>query len=53
MSALDRERRFPEPAVRLGGNGTLICASANLTVAGIAERNGVPFRFVTYALYGM
>lgn len=32
----------------LGGNGTLIGASANLTVAGIAERNGVPFRFVTY-----
>ena len=27
----------------LGGNGTLIGASANLTVAGIAERNGVPF----------
>jgi Na+/H+ antiporter NhaD/arsenite permease-like protein len=25
----------------LGGNGTLIGASANLTVAGIAERNGV------------
>src|SRR5712692_10187685 len=37
----------------LGGNGTLIGASANLTVAGIAERNGVPFRFLTYALYGM
>jgi Na+/H+ antiporter NhaD/arsenite permease-like protein len=37
----------------LGGNGTLIGASANLTVAGIAERNGVPFRFVTYLLYGM
>jgi Na+/H+ antiporter NhaD/arsenite permease-like protein len=37
----------------LGGNGTLIGASANLTVAGLAERNGVPFRFVTYALYGM
>jgi Na+/H+ antiporter NhaD/arsenite permease-like protein len=37
----------------LGGNGTLIGASANLTVAGIAERNGVPFCFVTYALYGM
>ena len=35
----------------LGGNGTLIGASANLTVAGIAERNGVPFRFVTYTLY--
>jgi Na+/H+ antiporter NhaD/arsenite permease-like protein len=32
----------------LGGNGTLIGASANLTVAGIAERNGVPFRFMTY-----
>jgi len=35
----------------LGGNGTLIGASANLTVAGIAERNGVPFRFITYTLY--
>lgn len=35
----------------LGGNGTLIGASANLTVAGIGERNGVPFRFVTYTLY--
>ena len=35
----------------LGGNGTLIGASANLTVAGIAERNGVPFRFVTYTLH--
>jgi Na+/H+ antiporter NhaD/arsenite permease-like protein len=32
----------------LGGNGTLIGASANLTVAGIAERNGVDFRFLTY-----
>lgn len=31
-----------------GGNGTLIGASANLTVAGIAERNGIPFRFMTY-----
>src|SRR5512134_2922333 len=35
----------------LGGNGTLIGASANLTVAGIAERNGVPFRFLTYTKY--
>ncbi|NJL07780.1 MAG: ArsB/NhaD family transporter [Methylacidiphilales bacterium] len=35
----------------LGGNGTLIGASANLTVAGIGERNGVPFRFVTFSLY--
>ena len=37
----------------LGGNGTLIGASANLTVAGIAERNGVPFRFLTYTFYAM
>jgi Na+/H+ antiporter NhaD/arsenite permease-like protein len=35
----------------LGGNGTLIGASANLTVAGLSERGGVPFRFVTYTLY--
>jgi Na+/H+ antiporter NhaD/arsenite permease-like protein len=35
----------------LGGNGTLIGASANLTVAGLSERAGVPFRFVTYTLY--
>ena len=35
----------------LGGNGTLIGASANLTVAGIAERNGIQFRFMTYTLY--
>jgi Na+/H+ antiporter NhaD/arsenite permease-like protein len=35
----------------LGGNGTLIGASANLTVAGIAERNGVPFKFLTYTYY--
>jgi Na+/H+ antiporter NhaD/arsenite permease-like protein len=35
----------------LGGNGTLIGASANLTVAGIGERNKVPFSFITYSLY--
>jgi len=35
----------------LGGNGTLVGASANLTVAGISERNGVPFKFITYTLY--
>ena len=35
----------------LGGNGTLIGASANLTVAGIGDRNNVPFSFVTYTLY--
>jgi Na+/H+ antiporter NhaD/arsenite permease-like protein len=34
----------------LGGNGTLIGASANLTVAGIGDRNGVPFKFMTYTL---
>jgi Na+/H+ antiporter NhaD/arsenite permease-like protein len=33
----------------LGGNGTLIGASANLTVAGIAERNGIPFRFIEFS----
>jgi Na+/H+ antiporter NhaD/arsenite permease-like protein len=37
----------------LGGNGTLIGASANLTVAGISERNGVPFRFMTYTFYAL
>ena len=35
----------------LGGNGTLIGASANLTVAGIGDRNGVPFKFITFSLY--
>jgi Na+/H+ antiporter NhaD/arsenite permease-like protein len=37
----------------LGGNGTLIGASANLTVAGIAERKGVSFRFLTYTFYAL
>jgi Na+/H+ antiporter NhaD/arsenite permease-like protein len=37
----------------LGGNGTLIGASANLTIAGIAERNGVAFGFIKFTLYGM
>ena len=32
----------------LGGNGTLIGASANLTVAGIARAQRRPFRFLTY-----
>lgn len=32
----------------LGGNGTLVGASANLTVAGLAERAGVKFSFLTY-----
>ena len=34
----------------LGGNGTLIGASANLVVAGFAERAGQPIRFVQYML---
>ena len=32
----------------LGGNGTLIGASANLIVAGLAERAGTTFRFMEY-----
>jgi Na+/H+ antiporter NhaD/arsenite permease-like protein len=34
----------------LGGNGTLIGASANLTVAGLAQRAGIPFGFGQYTL---
>jgi Na+/H+ antiporter NhaD/arsenite permease-like protein len=37
----------------LGGNATLVGASANLTVAGIAERNGVAFGFVRYTFYAL
>ena len=36
----------------LGGNGTLIGASANVIVAGIAERNGTPIRFMEYLKVG-
>jgi len=36
----------------LGGNGTLIGASANLVVAGFAERAGQPIRFVPFMLMG-
>lgn len=36
----------------LGGNGTLIGASANVIVAGIAERYGSPFKFVDYLKVG-
>lgn len=35
----------------LGGNGTLIGASANLTVAGIAERAGIRFTFANYTKF--
>jgi Na+/H+ antiporter NhaD/arsenite permease-like protein len=34
----------------LGGNGTLVGASANLVVAGLAERAGQPIRFVPFLL---
>jgi Na+/H+ antiporter NhaD/arsenite permease-like protein len=37
----------------LGGNGTLVGAAANLTVVGIAERNGVRFSFLRYLAYGL
>jgi Na+/H+ antiporter NhaD/arsenite permease-like protein len=37
----------------LGGNGTLVGASANLTIAGIAERNGIAFGFLRYTLYAL
>ena len=36
----------------LGGNATIIGASANVVVAGIATRNGHPIRFWTFARYG-
>jgi len=32
----------------IGGNGTLVGASANITVAGIAERHGIKFSFARY-----
>ena len=34
----------------LGGNGSLIGASANLIVAGFAERSGQPIRFLPFML---
>ncbi len=36
----------------LGGNGTLIGASANVIVAGIAERNNTPIRFLDFIKIG-
>jgi Na+/H+ antiporter NhaD/arsenite permease-like protein len=35
----------------LGGNGSMIGASANLTVAGFAQRNNVPFNFLGYTKF--
>jgi Na+/H+ antiporter NhaD/arsenite permease-like protein len=37
----------------LGGNGTIIGASANVIVVGIAERSGNPISFTKFMLYGM
>ena len=34
----------------LGGNGTLVGASANLTVAGLAEKNGAAIHFLPFTL---
>ncbi|MDN5293449.1 MAG: hypothetical protein PWQ91_807 [Eubacteriales bacterium] len=36
----------------LGGNGTLIGASANVIVAGIAEKEGYPLSYRRYFVYG-
>jgi len=36
----------------LGGNGTLVGATANLTMAGIAERNGIAFGFGQFLRLG-
>jgi Na+/H+ antiporter NhaD/arsenite permease-like protein len=36
----------------LGGNGSLIGASANLIAAGLAEKEGVPIRFLAYLKIG-
>jgi Na+/H+ antiporter NhaD/arsenite permease-like protein len=37
----------------LGGNATIIGASANVILAGMAEREGHPIRFVTFLRYGL
>jgi Na+/H+ antiporter NhaD/arsenite permease-like protein len=37
----------------LGGNGTLIGASANVVVAGIAERKGAPIKFMDFLKIGI
>lgn len=36
----------------LGGNGTLIGASANLIVAGMSSKEGYPIKFITFMKYG-
>jgi Na+/H+ antiporter NhaD/arsenite permease-like protein len=37
----------------LGGNGTLIGASANLIVAGMSGKEGYPIKFVMFMKYGL
>jgi Na+/H+ antiporter NhaD/arsenite permease-like protein len=37
----------------LGGNATLVGASANVIAAGICEKNGEPFRFKDFLRYGI
>ncbi len=37
----------------LGGNGTLVGATANIIVAGFAERAGHPISFVRFLLLGV
>jgi Na+/H+ antiporter NhaD/arsenite permease-like protein len=37
----------------LGGNATLVGASANVVVTGIAKRNGHPITFWTFSKYGL
>jgi len=37
----------------LGGNGSLIAASANVIVAGLAARENQPIRFATFLIYGL
>jgi Na+/H+ antiporter NhaD/arsenite permease-like protein len=37
----------------LGGNATLVGASANVVVASLAERSGHPIRFWTFMRYGL
>ena len=38
---------------RLGGNGTLIGASANVIVAGIAAREGHPISFLRFLIWSV
>ena len=51
--------RWPRPfwatrfGATLGGNATLIGASANVVTAGICARNGRPVTFVAWLRYGL